>query len=367
MMERVSRHRTHRSENVKRQATWLSRAGVVTVVLPVLAALLLAAAPASGRRMIVAHAPASGRPDLASALLEAAKGDTLVLSPGRYSGPWELADGVSILGAAGPDSTLLDAGGAGYVLRAAGIGEDVVISGLTIRSDAGETDGGGGILLTGSSPRITNNVFFGHHASTGAAICAEERSDPIIAFNVFHDNRADTGGAIAATDDSAPLIYNNLIYDNVAQTGGGVACIGSSPMIMRNTIYSNRAGEPGGGAVYLDASAALISGNVMAENQGMGAVYCADVSRASMRCNLLWKNSRGSAAGSCEDFVGVNLNREGNPGFVSPEDRVLWRRYAGDENKPCYEAAGASSWNPLDPPEVPESIITFWRLRRARG
>jgi hypothetical protein len=356
-------------DRIRRKPAARSRAGALPAVLMTLLALLLATAPAAGRRVTVAQDSAGAAPDLAAALVQATLGDTLMLAPGVYTGTWDLVPGVSLIGAAGPDSTVMDAGAAGYVLRGAGLGENVVISGLTIRNGRGEgmDAPGGGIFLTGSSPVITNNVFVGHIGHAGAAICAVEQSHPIIAFNVFHDNRAEVGGAICARDDSSPLIYNNLIYDNVAVMGGGIACLGSAPMIARNTVFSNRAGEPGGGAVYLDSSRALISDNVMAENQGMGAICCANESAPSVRCNLMWKNSRGSAAGDCKDFIGVNLNRDGNPGFVSPEDRILWRRYAGDENKPCYEAAGASSWSPLDPPLVPESIITFWKLRHARG
>jgi hypothetical protein len=317
----------------------------------------------------VAHEPGGDVPDLAAALEAAVAGDTLMLRPGLYGGIHELKPNVSLVGIAGPDSTVLDADGGRWVLRGMRLGEGVTISGLTLQNGRRDhaNSGGGGIYLYESSPEITNCVFRNHLGYLGPGVFATHRSHPVVAFNVFHDNEGYLGGAVAAYVDCSPLVYNNVMYDNTAVSGGGILCLNSAPVIMRNTIVGNSAGEAGGGAVYLDSSPALIDGNVMAWNKGTGAIFCLDTDDpATFRCNLLWQNEGGAGAGECGRVLGVNLNREGNPSFVNREERVLWRRYAGDENRPCYEAAGAMSWNPLDPPQVPGSIVEFWRLRMAR-
>lgn len=344
--------------------------GLLRGAVLALALLLLGTTPAAARRVLVTHEPGGDVPDLVAALGEAVEGDTLMLRPGLYLGAHELKTGVSLVGIAGPDSTVLDADGERYVLRCMRLGEGVTISGLTLQNGRRDhaNSGGGGVYLYESSPVITNCVFRNHLGYLGPGVFATHRSNPIVAFNVFHDNEGYLGGAIAAYVDCSPLIYNNVMYDNVAVSGGGILCLNSAPVIMRNTIVGNTAGEAGGGAIYLDSSPALIDMNVMAWNVGTGAVFCLDDDApASVRCNLLWQNEGGASAGECAGILGVDLNREGNPSFVNREDRVLWHRYAGDENKPCYEAAGASSWSPVDPPGIPESVVEFWKLRTTRG
>ena len=325
--------------------------------------------PVAARRLVVAPQPTGDIPSLASALDSAVEGDTLLLRPGLYEGTFALKPRVSLIGMAGPDSTVLDADGGRYVLRGMRLGEGVTIAGLTLQNGKRDhaNSGGGGIFLYESSPTIVNNVFRGHLGYLGPGVYTTHRSDPVIAFNVFHDNEGYLGGAVAAYVDCSPLIYNNVIYDNVAVSGGGILCLNSAPVILGNTIVGNTAKDVGGGAIYLDSSPALIEGNILPANVGSRAVFCLDNDApATLRCNLLWENVGGAGTGECPEFLGVDGNREGDPVFVDLAGRVLWRDGADDESEPCHHVAGAAAWDPSAPPEVPASVVELWRTRRSR-
>ena len=275
---------------------------------------------AQARSILVAPAPSEARPGLESALAAAVEGDTLLLEPGIYRGAYTLKSGVSLVGIAGPDSTILDADGGRYVLYGRDIGEGTTIAGLTLRNGRRDhpNSGGGGIYLYQSSPAVLDCVFHDHLGYLGPGVYANHRSNPLIAYCVFHDNEGYLGGAIAAYVDCDPLIYNNIIHDNTAVSGGAILALNSAPVIAENTIVANTASAAGGGAVYLDSSPALIEGNVIALSEGSGAVFCIDADRpATFRGNLLWKNTEGSERSRCPTFLGLDGNHEARYSFGS--------------------------------------------------
>jgi hypothetical protein len=286
-----------------------------------------------------------------------------MLSPGIYRGSCVLRRGVSLLGVAGPDSTILDAGGERYVLFGQGIDSTTVIQGFTIRNGRRDhpNSGGGGVYLYRSSPLILNNVFYDHLGYLGSGVYASHESHPVIAFNVFRDCEGYLGGAIAAYEDCAPLVYNNFLYDNEAVSGGGVLCLNSAPVILRNTIVANVSGSDGGSAIYCDSSPALIEDNVLSHNAGSAAVFWLDDDRpATLRGNLVWQNEGGAHGGLCPEYMGSQGNCAGDPGFRSLSGRDFVREISVSSGT-CAGEAGAEVWDPAKPPEVPEEAFRLWR------
>jgi hypothetical protein len=329
------------------------------------AAVLLAAGgalqePAEARTVAVAPETTGDLPELGPALADASPGDTLLLAPGLYKGAHTLKSGVSLIGAAGPDSTILDADGGRYVLYGRSIGDSTLIAGLTLRNGRRDhpNSGGGGVYLYQSSPTIVNCVFHGHLGYLGPGVYANHRSDPIVAFCEFHDSEGYLGGAVAAYVDCDPLVYNNVIYDNAAVSGGAILALNSAPVIVGNTIVGNRASAAAGGTIYLDSSPALIESNVIAENEGSGVVFCLDDDRPpTIRGNLLWMNSADAERSRCPSYLGLDGNREGDPRFEDTERRALWRQAAPDDTS----AAGAVPWDRRATPEVPAPLLERWR------
>jgi hypothetical protein len=317
--------------------------------------------------MIEVAPPATeGESALGPALAAAAPGDTLLLAPGTYLGTHTLVPGVSLIGRAGPDSTVLDADGARYVLYGRDVGDSTTIAGLTLQNGRRDhaNSGGGGIYLYQSSPVILNCVFRDHLGYLGPGVYANHRSHPVVAYCLFHDNEGYLGGAIAAYVDCDPLIYNNVIHDNAAVSGGAILALNSAPVIARNTIVANTASDAGGGAIYLDSSPALIEENVVALNQGSGAVFCIDDNRPpTVRRNLLWENAGAPERSRCPEFVGLDGNVVADPLLVDLDGRMLTTRPAPGDTAGA-PPAGARSWDPLDPPDLPAAIIERWRSWR---
>jgi len=292
---------------------------------------------------------------LAARLQSAAPGDTLLLHPGTYRGSFTLRSGVSLIGIAGPDSTIIDAAGERYCLFGRSIDSTTTIAGLTLQNGRRPhaNSGGGGIYLHRSSPRIINNVFRDHLGYLGPGVYTNYGCRPVIAFNVFRDNEGYLGGAISAYEDCAPLVYNNLIFDNSAVSGGGILALNSCPVIFGNTIVGNSASS-GGGGIYCDSSPALIAENVLAFNLGNGAVYqLDDDAPATLLDNQVWENEGGAAGGVCPEYVGSDGNIRSQPQFL---DQDRQRLLPEEESK-----AGARLWLADPLPDVPDSVLTLWR------
>jgi hypothetical protein len=311
----------------------------------------------------VAPGDAAGTSELASVLGAASAGDTLLLKPGFYEGTYVLPFGVSLIGVAGPDSTILDAGGGRYVFIGRNLDATTLIAGLTLQNGRRDhpSSGGGGIFLYQSSPRILDNIFRGHLGYLGPGVYANHRSNPVVAFNVFLDNEGYLGGAIAAYIDSSPLIYNNIFIDNRGVSGGAVLCLDSAPVIRRNTIVANLAGREGGSAIYLNSSPALIEDNVIAHNQGSAALYCLDNDRpATVRRNLFWENVGGASEGECQEFLGKNHNVRSDPFFRNLATRDLRRRDSSPAGPTDLPGAGIVPWDLHGLSEIPPSELEIW-------
>jgi hypothetical protein len=318
--------------------------------------VLLPVAVRAGRVQIDAAGERGGE-RLQQALTAANPGDSLCLAPGIYRGTFTLRSGVSIVGVAGPDSTVLDAAGGRYVLYGRNLDSTTVISGLTIENGRRDhpNSGGGGIYLYASSPLVVNNVFRHHLGYLGPGVYMNQRSCPIIAWNVFHAIEGYLGGALAAYLDCHPLVYNNVIVDNQAVSGGAILCLNSAPVIIANTLVGNRASQ-NGGAIYCDSSPALIARNVVTEHRGTAAIFWLDDDRpAQITGNQFWKNAEGDAGGRCPPLIGQNGNRAEDPQLKTREALALAR-----EGGPGT-STGARPWDRRSAPVVPDSVLVLWR------
>ena len=214
--------------------------------------------------------------------------------------------------------TILDAGGEDRVLVTSA--DDFStrffpsIDGFHIRN--GKVHGpGGGILIDGTSPRITNNVF------TQNSTLAPEGWAPKYLHETAHD-----GGAIYCRNSGRPTIRNNLIVANSTQIGRGAGiafdhnCIGT---IADNVIIGNTAGtadpmrsSDGGGISLFNWSSVTVRNNVVLGNQALnnndgGGIFVAYWSSARVRDNVIVGNQGGDDGGGL--FVGGQEHRYDRP------------------------------------------------------
>lgn len=108
--------------------------------------------------------------DFAQKLLRAAPGSTLLLARGRYTGPFEIRVGVSIVWEGAPGGVVLDSteGSATLAVLCAG---RVVLQGLDVRRTAGEVDTSALVVLSGQVQppdfEIRFHLLQTHYARSG--------------------------------------------------------------------------------------------------------------------------------------------------------------------------------------------------------
>ncbi|MFH1501971.1 MAG: right-handed parallel beta-helix repeat-containing protein [Candidatus Eisenbacteria bacterium] len=320
---------------------------------------------------------------IGEALEQAARCDTVLVQPGTYLErdlylPWD----VSLVGAAGPDSTVLDAGGEGTILfmgssgRSGTGGRMTLVEGFTFAGayesaiqlvngdprvancvfSGNEGYHGGGLYCLGASPTLRDVVFSDNHArqrggamyfdgrsdatltrvsargndaaySGGAAYC--RNSSPIMSDCEFTENDAKYGGALYCYGDSSPTIEGSLFSGNgpgnwSGGRGGGVCCGGgATPTFSRVTFVGNWCWV--GGAIHCDDSSPQITGCTFAGNYvaGTGANYGA--------CIGAWDESYPTVEYSVVSFCASGTEYYSlDGGYVTTSHSVVFGNADGD-------------------------------------
>ncbi|MFN0060785.1 MAG: right-handed parallel beta-helix repeat-containing protein [Planctomycetota bacterium] len=235
--------------------------------------------------------PTVSYPNIMSAMLAAADGDTIQVQPGFYL---ELIDflgkAVTLESTGGAAVTFLQSPSSsspGSVITCrSGEGSNTVLNGFHISNGGGTTTpaGGGGRYGLGmynanSSPLIMNCVFMdladpGDEIYGGAM--ANLNSSPKIVDCVFQENQAWRGAGIYNRDGSQPEIDSCLFLYNatyslpggtpMAGAGGAIYSeLGSAPRVTNSEFRLNFANPTGaGGAVYSTGSATDVSNGYFA-------------------------------------------------------------------------------------------------------
>ena len=199
------------------------------------------------------------------------------------SGDLDITDNLVLTGA-GPDETIIDAGGLDRVLDLFGEDTEVAIAGLTLRNGslppglATNEAGGGGIrnaaslslngvrlhgnLVNGTSPAdlgggllntatcvLRNSTIDLNRAAGGGGIANRNGSSLEIQASTLSANRSETGAGLL--NEGRAKIVNSTLSGNRAQesalsSGGGILNRGALELV-QSTIASNQASEAGGG------------------------------------------------------------------------------------------------------------------------
>jgi parallel beta-helix repeat protein len=205
-------------------------------------------------------------------------GDTVTVSAGTYSENLDfLGRAVTVQSESGPESTILDGGGSGSVVKfVSGEGRSSVLEGFTL------TNGGG----------TSVDVSTGDDPGTCGGGIYSVQSSPTISDCVVHGNTAaDRGGGLYLYT-SSPLVLRTEIRGNEAAEGGGLYARISSPTFVNCVVSGNRAVSDGGG-VYFDSSdgpsltACTVAGNF---SEGRGGGVRASYSSPLIVNSILWGN-----------------------------------------------------------------------------
>ncbi len=271
-------------------------------------------------------------------------GDTVLVLPGVYIGQQNRNlhfDGkaVTLRSTGGRDATIIDClfAGRGFNLQS-GETTTTIIEGFTLThglalGDTWPDNCGGGMLLVGTSPTISDMVLAYNQAPTsGGGIACIEYSEPEISDVVFlgNDTVTNGGGGVLAYSNSRPVMTDCLFKENTSDYYGGAVWAGSaSPAWMeRCTFIGNSTTNHGGavvfsqespgvmwdcslygnsgaitGGVYFNNSAALARNTIVAGSTSGAGVTCVNSSPTFQNCC-----SFGNAGGDylCGDYVGNN-------------------------------------------------------------
>ncbi len=222
---------------------------------------------ATGPRTLRVKADGSGAfPSIKAAMERAESGDVISLAPGTYTWTAHAAtthsmivmkSGVTLLGEAGPEATIIDAEDIGRVVLCEGA--KVRIEGVTLQH--------GVAIGVARLPIIP---------SSGGAIYADETSELTIVNSVIRNNRLPAGyGRGAGIYCFRASMRDCEIYDNTCRLecgGVGIYCLGFLELAkcrIRNHFAWDDGGAIGGGVVALEG---FIEDSWFESNQAIGSV-----------------------------------------------------------------------------------------------
>lgn len=247
------------------------------------------------------------------------EGDTVSVSAGNYPSinlNFTNYPNLHFVGIDGAENVVLDANGEGRVIAIS----ESVIEGFTIQNGLAEDNGGGGILLYGSTIR---NCIIRNNKTT----------------RVSYDRG---GGGIQLIYTG--VVENNLIYQNSCEYVGGGLHIAekANATVLNNVFVGNSVNSGWGGGIYIHMGNATILNNILYDND------CPD---NDTHCGLRVHNNNefGIANynyGVPSDFGADNLQTNtGSPGFVASDSQNF--RLDGDSQ--CIDAGHpASEYNDTD-------------------
>jgi predicted outer membrane repeat protein len=354
--------------------------------------LALLAVVASGRVILVPDSAAT----IQAGLALARSGDTVLVSPGTYQEnlTWPSYDGIKLLSAAGPESTVVDGEYAGTCLTmsSGSLTRATLVSGFTFANGYHATGGAAGISCAGNatiagnritrcngvgvylnnystsfSPLLIGNEIDGcfkeienYNYGCGILVNAGTDAHPEICYNYIHhdtlrNSARNYGGGIYC--EAEALIYQNRIEANVLYSDTGSACraygagifvdMSRRPLIFNNLIIGNRcatdAWKYGAGIrAYLYAKP-LIIGNTIAGNvcegphmwSNGGGIYN-DISCTTwVKNNIITGNQATSGSGI--------YNEAGSGGVINTSHND----YYNNALYGCSYGAGDITQNPL--------------------
>ncbi len=256
----------------------------------------------------IIHVP-TDEPSIKAAIVVAETTDTVMVSPGIYTGHNNIdidlsKKAITVMSLKGSSATVIDCQATrenphrGFYVRQ---GEDprTVIQGFTVINgfapfDQGGQSLGGGILCTNtSSPTVTDCVFqFSAAAHAGGGMYCGEGSRPIVSGCVFDGNTViddqnsgiiGYGGGVRCNVSEATF-FNCVFSSNHANYGGGMSCTASDITLLgcdfrhniADVVVTLEPSFPGlGGGLHLMQSSPTITGctfdgNTAVQGMNMG-------------------------------------------------------------------------------------------------
>lgn len=213
------------------------------------------------------------------AITAAVDGDAILVSSGYYSGPINFQGKEIVMQAVeGPELTFLIGGASGSVVEMIqGEGPGTLLEGFTITGGSGSSVNGalqgGGLLVIGGAPVISNCVFFENSATVGGGIALRECNSvsPMVVDCQFISNICtDSGGGVFIYQCSAGVIFSSTVVEsNVAAIAGGGVYVETTPFWFSESVVKSNIASMVSSGMYLYAGAmAICEGSQFLDNEG---------------------------------------------------------------------------------------------------
>ena len=228
-------------------------------------------------------------------------GNTVWVDPGTFAENVTIGaahSGLKLTGA-GESSTVIDAEGSGVCLTLTSFASGQV-SGFTLANgDAGAGDGGG-MLVTGSSPTISDCTFNTNAATRGGGLANKASSNITISNCTFTNNSAENGGAMANLSSTATVSYCNFVSDTALYTGGSLHNDQSTVAVTFSVFDQNEAGAKGGAAYNVSCSPSFANTKFTSNSAAEGGAMYNDTSAATTitNCSLTLNTATDTASGA---------------------------------------------------------------------
>jgi hypothetical protein len=250
----------------------------------VLLSVLLASSAAAQTTIRV---PAD-QPTIQMGIGAAAHGDTVLVAPGTYVERINFSGkAITVVSEAGPAATVIDGNGGGVVVTFnSGEGRSAVVRGFTLTNGGGFS--GGGIAVSNASPTIEGNVITGNTGCDGVGINVSFGSPRIVGNQITRNIRSGCSGGVGGAGikiggAGAAVVEGNVIADNslTGGNGGGISLFAAGTPLIRNNVIARNSvsgvspAAQGGGIWIVNQSDALIVQNLIVGNSAGegGGIY----------------------------------------------------------------------------------------------
>ena len=299
------------------------------------------AAPIKGAVYTVKTDDSGDYSDIQSAINVSQDIDTVLIYPGTYQGGINFTSKKIVVGSlflttgdtAYIDSTIIDADAStSAVTFISGEDSTAVLTGVSLINGYTTINGGGGIRIENSSPRLKNLKIYNNTANIGGGgISCEACDSRITDVEISNNTVTGIGGGVRVFNGSNPELLGVSIVDNSATlNGGGISYEGLpastiTQEINRATISGNSSSQGVGGGIYLYSSKLNVTRSYIQNNSaylkggGLSIEWASEltIKNAFISGNQLTNGTQGSNVyigksdqliGSNEKFNAININ-----------------------------------------------------------
>jgi hypothetical protein len=233
-----------------------------------------------GRDIYSGLIPSAPMGTIQRAINQASDGDTVIIAPGRYTGPGNR------------DITINKP----ITVRSIDPNDPNIVSSTIIDCNSSQTDNHWGVRffqVESPAAALAGLTITNGYVPVGGGIRCERSSPSISNCNIVGNYAAQMGGGIYL-DSGSPTVADCVISGNASRSGGGVVCRFTRATISRCLIMDNYT-EKSGGGIFVEQSDVNFSGCIFAANRAtMGqAVLCSASDANFSNCTFANNSSTG--------------------------------------------------------------------------